>query len=97
MKPPQGHTFSNEITRIGDDEDATCKICVNCSVTGNPEPLVTWEYQPKDMPGSFYPVVTNQSGPYFVENNGQVSVTYTYCKHYYYILLQKLCYIDIRN
>ena len=83
VKTGQGSSFSNEITYIGggiDDPNPTCIICVNCSVTGDPAPVVTWEYQ-TNMPGVFNPVVTNQSdaaSPYFVENNGQVSVTHIY-------------------
>ena len=78
MKPSQGHSFTNEITYIGNSRNPTCIICVNCSVTGDPPPVVTWEYQTNDNPGVFNSVVTNQSdptSPYYVENNGQVSVT----------------------
>ena len=80
VKPLQGHSFSDESTHIGDLDDPTCKICVNCSVNGDPQPVVTWEYQMVDNPGVFKPVVTNQSDPtsrYFVENNGQVSFSRT--------------------
>ena len=76
MKPSQGHSFTNEITYIGNISNPTCIICVNCSVTGDPQAVVTWEYQTK--PGVFNSVVTNQSNqtsPYYVEDNGQVSVT----------------------
>ena len=77
MKPLQGHSFNDESTSIGDITDPypSCIICVNCSVTGDPTPVVTWEYQTDDNPGDFHPVMTNQSdptSPYFVEKNGQV-------------------------
>ena len=76
MAPLSGGSFGSKISFIGDGQ--TCNICVNCSVIGDPEAYVTWEYQTDES--IFNPVFTNQTHPrsrYFVVNNGQVCMTNT--------------------
>ena len=84
MYPPINHWFDPKIVRIGSLDNPTCYICVNCSVTGIPLPVVTWENQ-YNSTSDFSCIITNQSNassPYFLEDNGQVSI----------ILLLAFCY-----
>ena len=97
METPVNHHFKMEKVSTGNPEDfnPTCYICVNCSVTGAPPPVVTWEYQ---YNSTFVPIITNQSNalsPYFVQDNGQVSIVLLLAL--LLSLLQKLCFNDLRN
>ena len=76
---PSNHEFNGEIVHIGNPDNPTCYICVNCSVTGSPAPVVTWQYQLNGM-ADFSCIITNQSdasSPYFVKDNGQVMFNFT--------------------
>ena len=78
MQTPQGHVFPPVVINIGGENDSppTCKICVNCTVTGDPPPSVTWEYEHGNML-KFSAIITNQSNassPYYVQDNGQVKI-----------------------
>ena len=99
METPVNHYFTSERVDIGnpDGGNPTCYICVNCTVTGAPPPDVTWEYKRGSM-SDFSSIVINQSNassPYFALDNGQVSIVLLLVL--LLILLQKLCYNDIRN
>ena len=75
VQTPQNQHFNPEVINIGDG-NPTCEICVNCTVTGDPPPIVTWEYQHGNML-KFSSVVTNQSNassPYYIQDNGQVRI-----------------------
>ena len=70
---------------------------MNCSVTGSPAPVVTWEHQYYGTSG-FSPVVINQSNGssrYFIKDNGQVNIILLLTL--LLTLLQKLCFNDIIN
>ena len=76
---PRNHEFKAQLVHIGNPDDPTCYICVNCSVTGSPAPVVTWEYQYNGM-ADYSCITTNQSdasSPYFVKDNGQVIFNFT--------------------
>jgi len=71
----QNHHFQSRLIYIGVVNNLTCIICVNCTVTGKSEPVVTWEYLTASM-SKYMPVITNQSdasSSYFKQDNSQVS------------------------
>ena len=75
----QNHHFHSKLIYIGVVNNPTCIICVNCTVTGKPEPVVTWEHRTASM-SKYMPVITNQSNAsssYFKQDNGQVSINST--------------------
>ena len=75
VQTPQNRHFNPVVINIGDG-NPTCEICVNCTVTGDPPPSVTWEYQHDNMP-EYSPIITNQtnaSSPYYEQENGQVRI-----------------------
>ena len=97
MYPPTNHQFDPELVTIGSPDNPTCYICVNCSAIGDPPPVVTWENQYNSM-SDFSCIITNQSNassPYSVQDNGQVSIVLLLTL--LLILLQKLCFSDIRK
>ena len=57
---PINHEFKPQPVHIGNPDDPTCYICVNCSVTGSPAPVVTWEHQYNGM-ADYSCITTNQS------------------------------------
>ena len=78
VQTPQNNHFKREEIYIGDINHPTCVLCVNCTVTGAPAPVVTWEYLHGSM-SEFIPIITNQSNassPYYVQDNGQVCIIF---------------------
>ena len=90
-----GYFYNDDVLNfVAKDNYSACYICINCSVTGYPMPIVTWQYHDNSNP--YKPVITNESdstSDLFLLDNGKVCLqwhAYMYVHECDYVYV-KLC------
>ena len=69
-----GYFFNDDVLSFIIEDNSTCIVCIDCSVTGSPVPTVTWSYHSNDSQFTT-PIITNDSNSksgIFIFDNGQV-------------------------